>query len=135
MCGIVGIITPKSSPNVEVLKRMRDTLRHRGPDDEGLWVGTNEALGSRRLSIVDLDGGRMPISNESGDVCVTYNGELYNHLELRRELESLGHVYKTQSDAETVIHAYEEWGRTRGNVSMACSPLQCGMDVQRNYGW
>jgi len=108
------MITPEAPPNVELLKRMRNTLRHRGPDDEGLWVGSNEVLGSRRLSIIDLDGGRMPISNETGDMWVTYNGELYNHNELRRELESLGHKYRTRSDAETVIHAYEEWGENAG---------------------
>lgn len=110
MCGIVGIIAPDNPPEVELVKEMRECLYHRGPDDGGMWVGDFVALGSRRLSIIDLEGGHMPLPNESKDMWVTYNGELYNHMDLRRELESLGHVFRTRSDAETVVHAFEEWG-------------------------
>jgi asparagine synthase (glutamine-hydrolysing) len=112
MCGIVGIVSTEKRPPEAVLQRMLDSLRHRGPDDEGLWVGALGGLGSRRLSIIDLEGGHMPLANETEDVWVAYNGELYNHAELRRELEQLGHVYRTRSDAETVVHAYEEWGES-----------------------
>jgi asparagine synthase (glutamine-hydrolysing) len=104
--------------------RMRDVLAHRGPDDAGLFTDEWAALGHRRLSIVDVSGGAQPIGNEDGTVWVCYNGEIYNHADLRRELEQAGHVYRTRSDTETVVHAYEQWGedcvlRFRGMFAFA----------------
>ena len=93
---------------------MTDIQFHRGPDAEGQKIlssgDTQVALGHRRLSIIDLAGGSQPMANEDGTVWIAYNGEIYNHLALRSELESQGHRYKTHSDTETIIHAYEQWG-------------------------
>jgi asparagine synthase (glutamine-hydrolysing) len=116
MCGIAAIATNSRQPIplAEVLQRMTDIQFHRGPDAEGQKIlssgDTQVALGHRRLSIIDLAGGSQPMANEDGTVWITYNGEIYNHLELRSELESQGHRYKTHSDTETIIHAYEQWG-------------------------
>jgi asparagine synthase (glutamine-hydrolysing) len=115
MCGICGIfgfsdLWPVSE---ELVTRMRQTMVHRGPDDAGSWYapGHRLALGHRRLSIVDLSAaGRQPIANETGEVWITYNGEVYNHAALRRELEAKGHRYRSATDTETVLHLYEELG-------------------------
>ncbi len=111
MCGIIGEI---SSKQIDVNKfiRMRDELFHRGPDDAGLYVNEsgNVALGHRRLTIIDLSAaGRQPMSNETGDVWLTFNGEIYNYKELRDELGK-DHIFKSKSDSEVIIHAYEQWG-------------------------
>jgi asparagine synthase (glutamine-hydrolysing) len=117
MCGICGTAIPKQLNrriDESALTAMRDALTHRGPDDAGSWVnsalGGTVGLGHRRLSIVDLGGGRQPMSNEDGTVWIAFNGEIYNHAELRPRLEAKGHVYRTASDTETVIHLYEEFG-------------------------
>jgi asparagine synthase (glutamine-hydrolysing) len=112
MCGIVGIIklNPQSQVDEPRLKRMRDVLRHRGPDGAGLWVDGRVGLGHRRLSIVDVAGGHQPMTNEDGSVWITYNGEIYNHAALRPDLEARGHRYASRSDTETIIHLYEEEG-------------------------
>jgi asparagine synthase (glutamine-hydrolysing) len=112
MCGIVGILkfNPRETPEEARLKRMRDLLRHRGPDGEGLWIDGPVGFGHRRLSIVDVAGGHQPMSNEDGDVWITYNGEIYNHAALRPVLEAKGHRYQTRSDTETIVHLYEEEG-------------------------
>jgi asparagine synthetase B (glutamine-hydrolysing) len=93
---------------------MTAAMRHRGPDDEGFLAGNPRApglaLGMRRLSIIDLAGGRQPIWNETKDVAVVYNGELYNYPELRERLSLCGHRFATQSDTEILVHAWEEWG-------------------------
>jgi len=117
MCGIVGFLTSKASniPDYEILSGMREILAHRGPDDMGEYIrplgqeGPFVFLGHRRLSIIDLAGGHQPLSNENGTVWVTFNGEIYNFKELKSELESLGHQFKTHSDTEVVAHAYEEY--------------------------
>jgi asparagine synthase (glutamine-hydrolysing) len=112
MCGIAGYWNyisgrPASLP---VLQAMTRSLTHRGPDDEGYWVEGDLAIGMRRLSIVDLAGGHQPMANEDGTVHVVFNGEIYNHEELRGELEARGHRFRTRSDTEAIVHAFEEWG-------------------------
>src|SRR2546428_5445578 len=112
MCAIVGILKLDPRERVEEarLTRMRDVLRHRGPDGEGLWIEGPVGLGMRRLAIVDVAGGRQPMANEDGTVWIVYNGEIYNHAELRPGLEQRGHSYRTRSDTETILHLYEEEG-------------------------
>ena len=138
MCGIVGILRFDATEEVDEarLKRMRDVLRHRGPDAEGLWIDGQVGFGHRRLSIVDVAGGAQPLANEDDSVWITYNGEVYNHPELRPALERRGHRYRTRSDTETVVHLYEDegercverlrgmfafglWDRTRGRLLLA----------------
>jgi asparagine synthase (glutamine-hydrolysing) len=115
MCGINGIFAFNDSfaCDEELATRMRDTMGHRGPDDGDTWVSPDGrlALGHRRLSIVDLSAaGRNPMPNEDGTVWITYNGEVYNHRALREELEAKGHVYRSNTDTETILHLYEEEG-------------------------
>ncbi|MFT5465342.1 MAG: asparagine synthase (glutamine-hydrolyzing) [Verrucomicrobiales bacterium] len=113
MCGIAGYISESQPIEPSAFNRMRDTLIARGPDgaDSKFFREGRVALGHRRLAIVDLsEAGAQPMCNETGDVWLTYNGELYNHETLRTELERLGHRYNSTCDAETIIHAYEEWG-------------------------
>jgi asparagine synthase (glutamine-hydrolysing) len=116
MCGIVGWLSTQSGHPVdgETLGRMRDTMVHRGPDGEGLWVASGREVGLafRRLAIVDLSTtANQPMTNEDGSVQVVFNGEIYNHLALRKELLARGHVFKTDhSDTEVIVHGYEEWG-------------------------
>jgi asparagine synthase (glutamine-hydrolysing) len=112
MCGIVGILKldPRETVDEARLKRMRDVLRHRGPDGEGLWIDGPIGLGHRRLAIVDVAGGQQPMTNEDGSAWITYNGEIYNHAALRPGLEAKGHRYQTRSDTETILHLYEEEG-------------------------
>jgi asparagine synthase (glutamine-hydrolysing) len=108
MCGIFGIV----APNVErgFLERATNTLAHRGPDKAGFYLDNNAGLGHRRLSIIDLAGSDQPIFNEDGSKCIVFNGEIYNFADLRTRLISLGHVFATNGDTETILHAYEEWG-------------------------
>lgn len=110
MCGICGIVESENSVNERDLIRMTEILTHRGPDDWDYIVRKNVGLGHRRLSIVDLFGGHQPMSNEDDTIWVTFNGEIYNHKEIRLDLEKKGHRYKTKSDTETLIHLYEEEG-------------------------
>ena len=115
MCGICGIVaTSPSFPLGEGLAtEMRDAMPHRGPDDAGTWVSDDRrvAFGHRRLSIVDLSAaGHQPMTNEDGTLWITYNGEIYNHAALRSELEAKGHVYRSHSDTETILHLFEEEG-------------------------
>jgi len=111
MCGIAGFATtePYHKPPA-LLKRMTDAIRHRGPDDSGFYRDEYASLGHRRLSIVDLALGHQPLSNENRDILIAFNGEIFNHDDLRRELERNGHRYATRSDTETIVHAYEEYG-------------------------
>ena len=89
---------------------MCDAIAHRGPDSDGFFQAPGVALGMRRLSVIDVAGGRQPISNEDGTVTVVFNGEIYNHHALRRELEAAGHQFRTKSDTEVLVHLYEEFG-------------------------
>jgi len=111
MCGIVGIFHRSGSPiDRELLHRMTGIIRHRGPDGEGCFMGPGVGISMRRLSIIDLEGGSQPLSNESGSLQIVFNGEIYNYIELRQELLLHGHQFKTQSDTEVIVHAYEQWG-------------------------
>src|SRR5712692_1059788 len=112
MCGICGFIQagPLAPDAESLLVAMRDEMVHRGPDGSGLRLGPNYALGHRRLKIVDLsDQAAQPMSNEDQTVWLTYNGEIYNHLELRPLLEAKGHVFRSRSDTEVIVHGWEEW--------------------------
>ena len=113
MCGICGKVNlERNAASVEpsLIRAMIDTIRHRGPDDEGLHVAAGVGLGHLRLSIIDLGTGHQPLSNEDGTIWIVFNGEIYNYLELRAFLLSKGHVFKTQTDTETIVHLYEEFG-------------------------
>jgi asparagine synthase (glutamine-hydrolysing) len=112
MCGICGIFFANREWRVQgdVLARMNRRIVHRGPDDEGFFVEENVGLAMRRLSIIDVKSGHQPLANENRDVWIVFNGEIYNHAELREDLESRGHQYRTRSDTETIVHLYEEYG-------------------------
>jgi asparagine synthase (glutamine-hydrolysing) len=125
MCGICGIYNFDGRPvDKDLLQKMNNTLVHRGPDDEGYYIDKNIGLGHRRLSIIDLDSGKQPMGNEDGSVQVVFNGEIYNFIELRQQLQSKGHIFSTRSDTEVLVHGYEEWGveyvyRLRGMFAFA----------------
>ena len=112
MCGIAGIVASDTLHADERARAvmMRDVMAHRGPDDAGLYADDQAALAHRRLSIVDLAAGHQPLANEDESVWIVFNGEIYNHAAIRPELESAGHRYRTRSDTETILHAYEQWG-------------------------
>ncbi len=112
MCGIAGYLTREPSVYPEsVINRMTGVMRHRGPDGEGVFRDPYCTLGHKRLSIVDLAAGAQPMGNEDGSLQITYNGEIYNHAALRPALEAAGHRYRTRCDTETILHAYEQYGR------------------------
>ena len=115
MCGICGIIGMENAEeSARAVRRMTAAIFHRGPDEDGFLIAPpaapRVALGMRRLSIIDLPGGHQPVFNESGDVAIVFNGEIYNFRELRAELESAGHRFRTHSDTEVIVHGYEQWG-------------------------
>src|SRR5258706_12629738 len=111
MCGIAGIVSFTGETVDEArLKRMRDVLQHRGPDGAGLWTEGPVGLGHRRLAIVDVEGGHQPMQSADGNAWIVFNGEIYNHLALRRRLEAQGHRYRARSDTETILHLYQEHG-------------------------
>lgn len=113
MCGIAGIIDLKNSVSPTHILDMTNAIRHRGPDDEGVWISpeSNVGLGHRRLSFLDLsENGKQPLSNEDGTLLITFNGEIYNFRLLKEELQQLGHKFKSNTDTEVLVHAYEEWG-------------------------
>ena len=111
MCGICGIASRTGGFDPDRLRRMSETLVHRGPDSEGMLLDGACGIAARRLAIIDLTGGDQPIANEDGAVTVVQNGEIYNYRELRHELQRAGHVFRTSSDTEVLVHGYEEWGR------------------------
>lgn len=112
MCGIAGYfqMTEPAAPDHELIARMVNAIKHRGPDEFGAYFDNRCALGQARLSIIDLSGGSQPLCNEDGSVWVTFNGEIFNYVELRPELETRGHRFRTHSDTEVIVHAYEEYG-------------------------
>src|ERR1700752_3104496 len=110
MCGIAGIIrTDGRLVDRDVLARMSEAIRHRGPDGEGCFLNGSTGLAMRRLAIIDLECGQQPIHNEDRTVWVVFNGEIYNHRDLRKELETLGPEFYTNSDTEVLVHAYEQY--------------------------
>src|SRR5579884_1979699 len=111
MCGIAGFYEPNGGPvDAALLDRMSAVIKHRGPDGCGQYASAGIGLAHRRLSIIDLAGGSQPMSNEDGTVQVIFNGEIYNFVELRELLQRSGHIFKTRSDTEVIVHAYESWG-------------------------
>jgi asparagine synthase (glutamine-hydrolysing) len=141
MCGICGAVGFDSKEIGEaIVRRMLAAIIHRGPDEEGILVASRVGVAARRLSIIDLPGGSQPVWNEAGTLAVVFNGEMYNFRELREELETLQHKFRSNSDTEVIVHAYEEWGedfvnRLRGMFSFAVIELPEGRDgrVARLY--
>ena len=115
MCGIAGILTYRQTNapvNRDELLKIRDAMAARGPDGAGLWINDDGRVGlaHRRLAIIDLEGGRQPMSSADGKTWIVFNGEIYNFKQLRQELTGAGHIFRSQSDSETIVHAYEEYG-------------------------
>src|SRR5690348_6041824 len=112
MCGIAGFIDMQRSRDdaERLIDNMCEVIRHRGPDDQGVWIGDGVALGMRRLAILDLAGGHQPIFNEDESIFVVFHGEIYNYRELQKNLQERGHHFRTDSDTEVIVHAYEEHG-------------------------
>jgi asparagine synthase (glutamine-hydrolysing) len=124
MCGIAGFFLPERHAGQSAVRAMCDPIIHRGPDDEGIYVDGGCGIGMRRLSIIDLNTGHQPISNEDGSVRVVFNGEIYNYQELRHDLATRGHRFVTETDTEALVHLYEEYGtegiaRLRGMFAYA----------------
>ncbi len=114
MCGIAGIFnfsSPGKPISEDNLKNMLSSIRHRGPDESGIYVGNNFGIGNVRLSIIDISGGQQPLSDSSGRYWIVYNGELFNYIELKRNLEKQGVLFLTNSDTEVVLAAYVKYGR------------------------
>ena len=111
MCGIAGIHNLDGKPpEKKLLQKMADAMKHRGPDDEGYHLDGNTGLAHRRLSIIDLSSaGHQPMANEEKNIWIVHNGEIYNYPELKEELAKKGHRFKSNTDTEVILHAYEEW--------------------------
>ena len=112
MCGLAGVVHFDSGRNVDqtILHKMTNALSHRGPDGEGYFVDKNIGLGHKRLSVIDLSGGTQPMISDDKSLVIVFNGEIYNYLELKTELEAVGYTFRTSSDTEVILKAYEEWG-------------------------
>ena len=111
MCGFAGFIITDATPNpADIIRRMGERINHRGPDDNGQYLDERVALDFRRLSIIDLEGGRQPMTSDDGNATLVFNGEIYNFQELRAELQEMGYTFHTRSDSETILHGYEAWG-------------------------
>lgn len=132
MCGFVGFRnTPEVRSPESVVKAMADRIVHRGPDDADYYVDQDVSLGFRRLSIIDLEGGRQPILNEDGTKVLTFNGEIYNYQEIKKDLLAAGHVFKTATDSEVLLHGYEEYGtqllnKLRGMFALSSGTRRSG---------
>ena len=111
MCGIAGFVNKNIKNKEEVIKKMADRIKYRGPDGEGYFIDDDVALAHRRLSIIDLSTGSQPMYNEDNSIVIVFNGEIYNFVELKDELKNKGHKFKNKSDTEVIIHGYEEWGK------------------------
>src|SRR3954447_13867799 len=124
MCGIAGFTRLNASVNPGLARRLTEVLFHRGPDQQGVFEGSVATLCAVRLKIIDLHGGDQPIVTEDGDTAIAFNGEIYNHLEIRKELEGLGHRFRSNCDTETVLRAFLQWdtacfSRMRGMFAAA----------------
>ena len=134
MCGIAGTfeLEPGSVPDEALVGRMTDALAHRGPDDAGLLVDAPVVLGNRRLAILDLSpAGHQPMTTQDGGLWITYNGEIYNYIELAEELRGLGRRFRTGTDTEVLLQAYDEWGeasfaRLNGDFAFALWDREAG---------
>ena len=148
MCGIAGAVWTDPALRIEhdTLVRMTEMLRHRGPDDEGFYANdlhshqypgavTGVALGHRRLSIIDVAGGRQPLSNEDESIWIVFNGEIYNFRDLHRRLEGSGHRFRTSSDTECLVHLYEDEGSGSWNTPRGCSHWRSGTRTAGNWCW
>jgi asparagine synthase (glutamine-hydrolysing) len=135
MCGIAGIFHFELDRRADskAIKAMTDCLSHRGPDGEGFYINNNITLGHRRLSIIDLKTGDQPMFSEDRSIVIIFNGEIYNYIELREELKALGHQFRTNSDTEVIIKAYQQWGLDCQISSMACGHLRYGMKNDSNF--
>ncbi len=127
MCGICGVIQLSGSArhvlSEDGLERMTNALVHRGPNDSGTHIAAGVSIGARRLSIVDVEGGHQPFSNESGEIWAIQNGELYNHQRIHEELTGLGHRFRSRCDTEILPHLYEEFGSEFPSKCAECSRL------------
>src|SRR5690606_37675454 len=110
MCGIAGLLSARRPPTRAELLAMVGTLHHRGPDGQGVWQQGPIGLAHARLAIIDPEGGAQPMASADGRLQLVFNGEIFNHIELRAELRALGHHFRTRSDTEVLLHAYREWG-------------------------
>ena len=117
MCGIAGFVNKNIKNKEEVIKKMADRIKYRGPDGEGYFIDDDVALAHRRLSIIDLSTGSQPMYNEDNSIVIVFNGEIYNFVELKDELKNNGHKFKNKSDTEVIIHGYED---TEGIVKVVC---------------
>ena len=113
MCGFVGYVNAENNnaENQRIIKAMADRIIHRGPDQDDYYVDGDVSLGFRRLSIIDLEGGSQPITNEDGTKVIVFNGEIYYYQEIREELLKKGHIFKTKADTEVILHGFEEYGK------------------------
>ena len=115
MCGIFGIFDKHGNIGIDYLKKYTDLLSHRGPDDSGIWIDNSGRVGfgHRRLSIIDLTkSGRQPMFSNDSRIAITFNGEIYNHIELRRELSAIGYIFNTSTDTEVLLASYITWGES-----------------------
>ena len=142
MCGIAGQLNYLRQEPVdqEAIRRMADSIVHRGPDDEGYFFSGPLGFGFRRLSIIDLSGGHQPMSDADETVWVVFNGEIYNFKELRAELEQRGHQFRTNSDTEVIVHGYKQWGtavleRLNGMFGLAIWDVLGGASLSRVTRW
>ena len=110
MCGVCGIYSDVTRPDARLVQLMMGALSHRGPDGSGYYIDDRVTLGHTRLAIVDTAHGEQPMCNEDATLWVTFNGEIFNHVELRAQLRDRGHEFRTQCDTEVIVHAWEEWG-------------------------
>ena len=137
MCGVAGIVhwgTLSDGP--QVVRKMNARLHHRGPDDTGYWNNEKVSFAFSRLSIVDLDHGHQPMVSDEAKIVLVYNGEIYNHVELREELQRRGHRFQTShSDTEVLIHGYREWGKDFFHALTACLRLFCTTFAAMKYSW
>ena len=137
MCGIAGMVVApgQAPPSPELGRRMTTVIRHRGPDDEGLHHDERALLGMRRLAIIDVEGGHQPLYGADRQVCLVFNGEIYNFRELRAGLEKDGHVFATHSDSEVVLQLYLRDGMGAFAQLDGMFGIACGTSARRNWSW